>query len=150
MLGNVESYNTHGTFTKIQLLTTSCMKGAGHKTWLRSYSRMATSSSTKGLSRCVKGTWHTLTKKDPTYCLICWPEVSIVQMKKIVSSRPDSLLPDTFCKVKGLVQLQCKVVALGNKMEMRAVMTEMEMPMVEEKDGDGDEPLPPPQQESSY
>ena len=60
-------------------------------------------------------------------------------MKKIVSPRTDSLVPDTFCKVKGLEQFQCKVVALGNKSEMRA---ETEMPMVEEKDGGGDEPPP--------
>lgn len=107
---------------------------------------MATSSSTKGLSSRVKGTWRTLTKKDPTHCLVCWPEeedsLSIVQVKKIVSPRSDSLVPDTFCKVKGLEQFQCKVVALGSESEMKSVMTDMEMPVVEEKDGDGDEPPP--------
>lgn len=107
---------------------------------------MATSSSTKGLSSRVKGTWRTLTKKVPTHCLVCWPEeedsLSIVQVKKIVSPRSDSLVPDTFCKVKGLEQFQCKVVALGSESEMKSVMTNMEMPMAKEKDDDGDEPPP--------
>ena len=63
-----------------------------------------------------------------------------MQVKKIVSPRSDSLVPDTFCKVKDLEQFQCKVVALESESEMKSVMTDMEMPMVEEKDGDGDEP----------
>ena len=117
------SCNKHGAFTKnIQLLTTSyALKGTGRKTRLRSYSRMATSSSNQGLIQLCKG--RTYSDKDPTHCLVCWPEedsLSIAQMKKIVSPRPDSLVPDTFCKVKGLEQFQCKVVALGNKSEMRA------------------------------
>ena len=103
---------------------------------------MATSSS---LSSRVKGTWRILTKKDPTHCLVCWPEeedsLSIVQVK-IVSPRSDSLIPDTFCKVKGLEQFQCKVVALGSESEMKSVMTNVEMSMVEENDDDGDEPPP--------
>ena len=67
-----------------------------------------------------------------------------MQVKKIVSPRSDSLVPDTFCKVKNLEQFQCKVhvVALGSESEMKSVMTNMEMPMVDEKDDDGDESPP--------
>ena len=47
------------------------------------------------------------------------------------------------CKVKCLEQFQCKVVALGSESEMKSVMTNMEMPMVEEKDDDPEMNLPP-------
>ena len=93
-------------------------------------------------------TWRTLTNtdpinKDPTHCLVCWPEendsLSIVAVKKIVTPTPDDLAPDTFCKVKGWEQCLCKVLALGSEGEVKAVMTEMNMA---EKDGGADEPPP--------
>ena len=93
-------------------------------------------------------TWRTLTNRNPknkipTHCLVCWPEeensLSIVAVKKIVTPRPNDLAPDAFCKVKGLEQCLCKVVALGSEPEVKAAMNEMR---VAEKDGDMDEPPP--------
>lgn len=55
-----------------------------------------------------------------------------MQVKKVVSPRSDSS-SDTLCKVKCLEQFQCKVVAFGSGSEVKSVMTNMEMPMMEEK-----------------
>lgn len=68
--------------------------------------------------------------KNYSFCLVCWPQedikLSIVQVKKIVSPSPVDLMPDTFCKVKGLEEHLCKVVALGTEAEMKAKLDELE------------------------
>ena len=67
--------------------------------------------------------------KKPSSCLVCWPEednnLSILDVKKIISPSPDDLAPDTFCKVKGFEKHLCKILALGSAQEMKTKMEEM-------------------------
>lgn len=69
-------------------------------------------------------------EKNYSFCLVSWPQeenkLSIVQVKKIVSPSPADLMPDTFCKVKGLEKHLCKVVALGTQAEVKAKLDELE------------------------
>ena len=59
-------------------------------------------------------------------------------VKKIVTPRLNDLAPDAFCKVKGLEQCLCKVIALGSETEVKAAMNEMRGA----KDDGMDEPPP--------
>ena len=60
--------------------------------------------------------------KNYSFCLVSWPQeenkLSIVQIKKIVSPSPADLIPDAFCKIKGLV--------LGTQGEVKAKLDEGE------------------------
>ena len=62
--------------------------------------------------------------KNPSFGLVCWPQednkLSIVPVKKIVSPSPADLAPEAFCKVRGLEDHLCKVVALGTEADMKA------------------------------
>ena len=89
-----------------------------------------------------------LGKPTTTFCVVCWPEeentLSIVSSKKIVSPSQDDLAPETFCKVKGFESHLCKIVAVGNELEMKKRIKTLE---VADGTGDGsqdlDEPPPP-------
>ena len=69
-------------------------------------------------------------RKDASSCLVCWPEednnLSIVDVKKIISPSPKDIEPDTFCKVQGFEKHLCKILAVGSEAEMKAKMEEME------------------------